>query len=385
LNTEALFRAKAKSKQNKSDLKEKNHIMSTRHYTPIKAFDISFNWDATGPAKPGLYGQADPAEHIRWHRELGGNVIGTSCVSFNGYAWYKDSAVAPVTPDMTHDFLPEMVELAHREGMLCLGYFCLSSNPVWRAQHPKEDFYLWPPMNKVSETINAHSIIYTDEYLDYFARMIQDGLRKTDMDGFMVDWLRPPERGKPEDYGKQLPVADQRWLPREKQLYRELMRLQFPIHAMSDSPEIIEYERRLMERAWVRIKEAVASVRPAIIWTNHPFRRSDDPLWTGHRVLKEADWILNESPEVEFLDWLHRQIGPHTRIIQNLCGWKNHDASIWKKVDFPTVGLYGFCQADPKTTLASADYMSMCAANQKNIAIVREAYHALPGSNPHIS
>lgn len=338
------------------------------HNTPIKAFNLDFNWDQCGPAKPGLFGQADPVEHMRWYRELGANVIQTFCVSYNGHAWYKDSAVAPVTPDMTHDFLPGLTELAHREGMLCLGYFCLNSNPVWKAQHP-ETVYAWPPMNKTSETVGRHSIIYTDEYLDYFASLVQDALRKTDVDGFMVDWIKPPER-----------IAGQPWLPREKQLYREVMRRQFPLHAKPDSPDIIEYDRHIVERAWVRIKEAVASVRPAIIWTNHPFYRlTKDVLWTGHRVLREADWVLNESPEVEFLDWLRRQIGPHTRIIQNLCGWKDHDASIWKKIDFPKVGLFGFAQADPKTTRLSADYTPACVANKKNIAIIREAYHTLRG------
>lgn len=331
----------------------------------IKAFNIDFNWDNRGPARPGFYAQADPAAHVRWYQELGANVIQTFCVSYNGYAWYKDSTVAPVTPDMTSDFLPEITDLAHREGMRCLGYFCLASNPVWKAQHP-ETVYAYAPMEEHSgECVGAHSIIYTDEYLDYFARMIQDVLRKTDIDGFMVDWLKPPQRaGKP-------------WLPREKQLYRELMHRQFPLHAKTDSPEIVEYDRLLVERAWVRIKEAVASVRPAIIWTNHPFQRAHDPLWNGHRALREADWVLNEAPEVEFLDWLGQQIGPHTKIIQNLCGWKGHDASLWKQIDFPKIGLYGYAQADPVTTLPSADYTPACAANQKNIAAIREAYRQL--------
>lgn len=330
----------------------------------IKSFGIDFNWDKNGSARPGLYAPANPEEHVRWYKDLGANTIQTSCVSYNGYAWYRDSAVAPVTPGMTSDFLPEITELAHREGMLCLGYFCLESNPVWRSLHPEAVYACDSPSDGA---IDAGSVICTDDYLDYFARMIQDALRKTDIDGFMVDWVRPPQRRSC------LP-----WLSLDKEMYRELMHQPFPLNAKPDSPEIITYDRRVLERAWIRIKEAVESVRPAIIWTNHPFTRTDDPLWNGHRVLQEVDWVLNESPETEMLDWLSRQIGPRTRIIQNLSGWVNHDASAWKKIEFPKYGLYGFAQADPATTLPSTDYTPACATNQKNIKIIREAYHGLP-------
>ena len=53
---------------------------------PIKAFCIDFNWGDHGAAEPGLFAQADPEEHVRWYQDLGGNVIQTFCVSYNGYA-----------------------------------------------------------------------------------------------------------------------------------------------------------------------------------------------------------------------------------------------------------------------------------------------------------
>lgn len=338
---------------------------SQQSVQPIKAFNIDFNWDNRGPARPGFYAQAKPAEHVQWYRDLGADTIQTFCVSYNGYAWYRDSAVAPVTPDMTSDFLPELTDLAHRQDMRVLGYFCFGANPVWKAQHP-DSVYAYAPMEEFTgECVGSHGIVYTDEYLDYFTRMVQDVLRKTDIDGFMIDWIRPTSR-----QGKA-------WLPREKQLYRELMHRQFPLDATADSSEILEYNRRILDRAWVRIKEAVDSVRPAIVWTNHPFEKANDPLWNGHRILKEADWILNESANSEFLPWLSKQVGSHTRIIQNLSGWRNHDANMWKDIEFPKYGLYGFAQADPVTTFPSRDYTPSCAANLKNIEIVREAYRTL--------
>ena len=86
----------------------------------IKAYCLDFNWGPGGPnafAKPGLWADADPAQHIAWYRAMGVNVIQTFCVSCNGYAWYQNG-VAPEQPGLKHDFLPEVVKRAHREGML---------------------------------------------------------------------------------------------------------------------------------------------------------------------------------------------------------------------------------------------------------------------------
>jgi len=96
-------------------------------------------------------------------------------------------------------------------------------------------------------------------------------------------------------------------------------------------------------------------------------------LWTGHRLLREVDWVLNEAPELDHLDWLRQQVGPRTLIIQNLCGWKGHDASMWKKIDPKATGFYGYARADDKTTLPDG----AIEVNMKNIEILREAYHSL--------
>ncbi|MBI4028713.1 MAG: hypothetical protein HY360_27290 [Verrucomicrobia bacterium] len=320
----------------------------------IKAFCIDFNWDITGPAKPGLFTHADPAEHVRWYKDLGANTIQTFCVSYNGYAWYL-SDVAPRTPKLRRNFLGEITELGHKEGMRVLGYFCLGSNPCWEQQNSELVHA------EVNET--TYKIPFTNLYLDYFCRSVQDVLRKTEIDGFMIDWFRPIRRG--------------RWLDCERDMFRELMGESFPANGQIDDATRIEFERRILERAWVRIKEAVRSVRPAIIWTNHPFEEANDPVWNGHRLLREVDWVLNEKPETQLLTWLEAQIGPRTRIIQNLCGWKNHDASAWKTINTSKHGLYGFAQADPDTTLPSATYTPACAANMRNIAIIREAYRKL--------
>ena len=321
----------------------------------IKSFCIDLNWGTNGPAAPGMYSQANPTEHLRWLKDLGANVIQTFCVSYNGYAWYKGSRIAPVTPGLKHDFLPEITGLAHNEGMRVMGYFCLGANPVWEARHPDQlhsdvDIPTW-------------RIVLTNDYLDYFCCSVRDALERTAIDGFMIDWFNRPQR--------------RTWLDCEKSEFRELMGRPMANQLPINAPEAVEFDRRLLERAWIRIRETVESTRSAIIWTNHPFAEADDPLWNGHRLLREVDWVLNEDPKIELLDWLEAQIGPQTKIIQNLCGWKDHNASIWKELDVEKFGLYGFAQAEPQTTLPSFDYTSACAANWKNIDIIRGAYHDL--------
>ena len=94
------------------------------------------------------------------------------------YAWYKNG-FAPEQPGLKHDFLPKVVKLGHQEGMLVMGYFCIASNPKWAEEHPDLSY----------GTPTTYHIPYTDEYLEYLSKSIQDAVRKTGVDGFMIDWL----------------------------------------------------------------------------------------------------------------------------------------------------------------------------------------------------
>lgn len=316
---------------------------------PVKAFCIDFNWAKGAASPPGTYAQADPAEHVRWYQDLGANTIQTFCVSYNGYAWYP-SEVAPVTPGLKHpNFLGEMVELGHKAGMKVMGYFTLGANPYWEKLHPdlvhgQDADYIKIPM--------------TLEYLEYFCRCVEDAMLRTGVDGFMIDWVRP--------------TRHKVWLDCEKEMYRQLIGEKFP--DFPPSAEVaLEFDRRALDRAWRHIRWTVRATGPAVIWTNHPFLKQEYPLWTGHRLLKEVDWVLNEAPELDHLEWLRRQVGPRTLIVQNLCGWEGHDAKAWQQLDPKTFGFYGFAKADETTTLLD----TANKANVKNVEILREAYRSL--------
>jgi hypothetical protein len=297
-----------------------------------------------------MYAQADPGEHVKWYQDLGANTIQTFCVSYNGYAWYP-SDVAPVTPGLKHpDFLGDMVNLGHRAGMKVLGYFTLGANPYWEQRNP----------DLVHGSDSGYiKIPFTLEYLDYFCRSVEDTLKKTGVDGFMIDWVRPTEHKV--------------WLDCEKEMYRQLIGEKFPLTGTPSADAVLEFDRRSIDRAWRHITWTVGATRRVILWTNHPILKDEYPLWSGHRLLKEVDWILNEAPDIEHLAWLQKQVGSNTLIVQNLCGWKDHDATVWKKIDPAKFGFYGFAKADPVTTLASAEIPE----NIKNIEILRDAYHRL--------
>jgi len=323
---------------------------SDRFPRPVKAFCIDFNWHQGRAAPPGTYAHADPAEHVRWYRDLGANVIQTFCVSYNGYAWYP-STVAPVTPGLRDpDFLGSMVNLGHKAGMRVMGYFTLGANPFWEAAHPDLVH---------GEDSDDIRIPLTLEYLDDFCRCVEDALQRTGIDGFMIDWVRPTRHN--------------RWLECEKDMYRQLLGEAFPASADPPAQAVLAFDRLALERGWRHIRRTVRATRPAVIWTNHPFYAAEYPVWEGHRLLCEVDWVLNEAPDLGVLDWLRGQVGPDTLIVQNLCGWEDHDAGAWRKLDPRTVGLYGFAQADGQTTLPA----ETGAANMRNIGILREAYRAL--------
>jgi len=178
----------------------------------IKAYCLDFNWAATGRkrkpfAAPGTWAGADPAQHVAWYKAMGANVIQTFCVSCNGYAWYKNGVV-PEQPKLKYDFLPEVVKLGHKEGMLVFGYFCIASNPRWGQEHPDLSY----------GTPTTYHLPYTDEYLAYLSAAIGDAVRKTGIDGFMIDWVWQPKRDSTKGM----------WLECEKKLYAQLTGEAFP-------------------------------------------------------------------------------------------------------------------------------------------------------------
>jgi len=350
----------------------------------IKAFCIDFNWahvvepskagDVRGAqertffAPPGHWAEASPEEHVRWYEELGANVIQSFAVSCNGYAWYKEGFV-PAQPGLKYNFLSEVVERAHKKGMLVMGYFCAGANGKWGKEHP--DLSYGAPSD-------IH-IPFTDPYLDYLSRSMADAMQKTGMDGTMIDWVWNP--------------SDQRrqkgWLPAEQKLFTQLTGKSFPASGAPAEEGKLDYARKAINRCWERIREARDKANPkCVLWLS--VSNMADPTIHNSPMLKEVDWVMNESPDPMLYEAGRRMAGQRTRLIQNLVGWPTHDAE--KFLADPNkrgLDLYGFAEPrDNSLPLPIAEYLSKpigaftgidrISANDRNIAALARFYRGLP-------
>jgi len=328
----------------------------------IKAYCLDFNWGGRGQfARPGNWKNADPAAHIAWYKAMGTNVIQTFAVSCNGYAWYKNGFV-PEQPGLKHDFLPEVVKLGHREGMLVIGYFCSAANTRWGTDHPDLSY----------GTPTTYHIPYTDEYLDYLAKSISDAVSKTGIDGVMIDWIWQPKRQSTK--GK--------WIECEKRLYKQLMGREFPGEDKLTKTQDLAYSRKAIDRCWKAIRKAAKDANPnCIIWLtsnhmNHPHVVDSD-------MYREADWLMNEAGDMKRVEAVKPMVGEHTRLIICLARWNRRDATkVVPEALKAGVGLYGFTKPTEMSGLVPlegilARPVSELKDDGRNIAVLARAYHGV--------
>ncbi|MDR1959792.1 MAG: hypothetical protein LBQ54_12240 [Planctomycetaceae bacterium] len=325
----------------------------------IKAFCIDFNWDQ-GFAAPGKWADADPKEHIQWYKELGCNTVQTFCVSCNGYAWYK-GGVVPEQPGLKHDFLTEMVSLGHKEKMKVFGYFCAGANTRWGKEHPDESYGV--PASR--------HIPLTNRYLDDLAAVIEESLKRTGIDGFMVDWLFNPPKNH--------------WLQCEQQMYVELMEEPFPGADQVTSEQTLACRRKALDRCWKRIYETARSVNPkALIWlTCYDLQH---PEIAGSPMIRQADWLMNEAGDIETLKKTAAQAGKQTRLLTCLASWNRQDPmktildAAGSGLD---IGFYGFAKPTqgsllPPISSYLAKPVDSFAGDNKNIAMFARVFNNLP-------
>ena len=141
--------------------------------------------------------------------------------------------------------------------------------------------------------------------------------------------------------------------------------------------ETLIYWREVLARQFIRIRDAVKSIRPdCIIYVNVPYVEPNSPLWTDHVMMKESDWLFVESSRPELLDWLMSVRQPEQRIITTIIGMPHMDGECdvktWQVLYDKGFDFFGYAFPDPKTLFPPPLY-------DEELAIVHEAYHALPG------
>ena len=338
----------------------------------IKAFCIDFNWarvnNSSGFAPPGHWGDASPEEHVGWYEGLGANVIQTFAVSCNGYAWYRHGFVPP-QPGLKHNFLSDVVRLGHKKGMLVMGYFCVGANSKWGKDHPSLSY----------GTPCTPHIPFTDQYLDYLGRSMQDAIRKTNLDGFMIDWVWNPSEE----------LRKQGWIPAEQKLFTQLTGKPFPKNGRPAGEEKLEYDRKAINHCWARIKESRDSVNPkCVLWLTA--NNMADPSIHDSPMLQQVDWAMNESPDMKLYRIGRQMAGPRTRMIQNVVGWPGHNTEKFLRDPANrTLDLYGFAMPRANSLpLPIKTYLSkpvesftqegIFSTNDRNIAALARFYRGLP-------
>lgn len=302
---------------------------------PIQAFCIDFNWSGKGYAGISLpedFSNADPKTHLEWYKAHGVNTIQSFCVSHNGYAWY-DSEIVPKVPGLKSDFLKELVQMGHKEGMKVMGYFSPGTNVRWLEEHPDE----------VYNNQGMFHIVYTSDYLKYLGSVIYEAITKTGIDGFMIDALFTAPRDSAEAM---------KWMPCEQKIYEELFGTPFPGKDKITYAQELEYKRRSTERCWDTIYQSAKRANPdCIVWlTCHDLTHPQ--IRPNSRIFKQADWLMSENSDAKYLKKIQNAIGPHTQLIQCISGWASHDVkSLMVQKDSIKRGWYGFAWPDSATTL----------------------------------
>lgn len=333
----------------------------------IRAYNIDFNWGEGGPngfAKPGLWADANPVDHVNWYAAMGCNVIQSFAVSCNGYAWYKNGVV-PEQPGLKYDFLTEQVKLAHQKKIKVFGYFCAGANTKWGQDNPDKSYGI---------PASPH-IPYTTQYLDYLCASIEDAIKKTDMDGVFIDWLWNPG-------ATMEPYPPLKWIPCEQVMFTELTGQPFPgIAKVTPELELL-FRRKAIARCWSRIRQTVKKTKPdCIIWLTCCQLTSKDIA--GSEMLKEVDWVLNEAGDIATTESVKSMLGKHTRLVTCLANWNKQDPTkVIPAALNDNVGLYGFTKPVLGSLMPPVDYylskpVDSLKGDEKNIAVLARAYNKL--------
>ena len=330
---------------------------------PIRSYCIDFNWLIDGKhvfPEPGHWADANPVSHVKWYKDIGANCIQTFVLSCNGYAWYKGGPI-PEQPGLRSDFLPDVVRLGHEQRMLVMGYYCIAANSLWGQRHPEQSY----------GTPSWKHIPLTKDYIDYLCASVEDALKKTGIDGFMLDWMQNTS-------GK--------WLDCEKTMYTELMGVPFPGADKITPDDKKKFDDLAVERCWIRIRDTARKVKPdCILWPNG----------LHHLKLEGVDWLLNEGPDVQNTETARQQLnGRPVRLIQNQVGWPNHDArKVFSNPRYQSWDFYGFAAPyDNSLPLPVAEYLKRpiddfkatdrMTINDRNIAALVRFYLGKPVEPP---
>ncbi|HJN18980.1 MAG TPA: hypothetical protein QGH10_26005, partial [Armatimonadota bacterium] len=233
------------------------------------------------------------------------------------------------------------------------------ANTLWGQTHPDLSY---------GHSSTMH-IPFTTEYLDYLAASIDDALRKTGMDGFMIDWVFN---------------TTGQWLECEQAMYVELMGEPFPGKDAVTDEMMLEFNQKAVDRCWGRIRDTAKAANPdCVIWlTCHDVL---NPMVADSDMFREVDWLMNEATDPAVLERVSQVRGEGKQLIQCVVGWGDrHDArAIITGAGDQDFGLYGFAKPRPDSLpLPIEQYrdqpIASFSGNDRNIAVLARHYNDAP-------
>ncbi|NLX12404.1 MAG: hypothetical protein GXY44_01955 [Phycisphaerales bacterium] len=190
----------------------------------------------------------------------------------------------------------------------------------------------------------------------------------------MIDWVMNPSDK----------ARDGKWLPVDKDLFSQLTGRPFPGEDNLSAEARLEYERRAIERCWRRIYITAKRVNPDCIILLS-CQGVQDPVIAGTRMLREVDWIMDESGSAEAMRAIAPTLGSHTR--QLLCvggrGSQHDAAKILADTDIAEFSICGFSSPGPETIPGPVDQylrepVESFKGDERNFACVVRFFNDLP-------
>jgi hypothetical protein len=249
--------------------------------------------------------------------------------------------------------------------MLVFGYFCIAANTRWGREHPDRSYGF----------SSAYHIPLTDDYLDFLCASIQDALRKSGMDGFMIDWVWcPTDAVRKEANGG-------RWLGAEKRLFEQLLGKPFPGEEQLGAGDRLAYERKAIDRCWARIHGAAKGVNPeCVIWLS--CNQVHDPAIASSTMLREVDWVMDESGTPAAMKEVAPMFSPRARQLLCLAGWgdRHKTREVLRDPAMASYGIYGFTNPGTNSVpLPIATYLSRpmdsFSGNDRSIAVLARFFN----------
>lgn len=349
---------------------------SSADETPIKAYNIDYNWDSPDKyinsfAAPGKWADANPKELMKWYEDLGCNTVHSFGVSCNGYAWYKGGKIPP-QPNLKYDLLTEMVKIGREKNIRVFAYFCVGANTKWGLENPEQSY----------GTPSEPHIPFTLQYIEYLSESIKEAIKIARPHGIMLDWIWTPAGNSLNKKPKPL-----KWLDCERQMYYELTGKKFPGKEHISESEEARFRRLSIARLWKSVYKTIKNADPeCLIWITNENVNSPDVA--NSEMFSQADWLMNEHGDISKTRAMHKMVKPEARLITCLAAWnKSNPYETAKDALKNGIGLYGFAKPSdgflrkPVSYYLNSDITTL-HDDELNIAVLARIFNGKELKNP---